>query len=713
MPEYRWPEMPKRRVMGKRLSRLDGAAKSSGRVKYAQDVKPAGMLYGALLASPYAHARIKSIDTADAEKMKGVAAVRVIAPAGTEVQWDGADIAAVAASTEQIAQDAVRKIKVEYEVLPHIVNERDLEKAAARVKAAGEQITGDPDQAFKDADVISEGLYGCPVLTHCCMESHGGVVQWQGEKVEFWPSTQGVTDVATDMSRSLKIPAANVHTIQDAVGGGFGSKFTAERCAVEAAHLSKSAGGKPVRMFLDRATELKTGGNRPSAWMQAKLGARKDGTIVAWQSKSWATGGMGGGGMPPLPYVYTNIPNRRLNHSAVPVNAGGARAWRAPNHPQASFLTACALDDLAAQLKMDPTEFLAKNANFTVRPETYRRQLIKAAEMIDWKKRWHPRGDSGSGVIKRGLGVGFGTWGGAGHASQCRAVISANGSVAVELGSQDLGTGTRTIIAMVAAETLGLPVQAIRVNIGDNKYPPSGSSGGSTTVGGVSTSTLKATTNALAKLFELVAPGLGVPADQLEAAEGRIRVKDNPAKSITWGAACRKLGAKTISEMGENNPKLAPKEGLNTQGVGGVQIADVEVDSETGVVKLKKLVAVHDCGLIINPKTAESQCYGAIIMSICSALFEERIMCDVTGRVLNVDFDTYKLAGAGDIGEIVCHLEIDPENDKRGVIGLGEPPVVPTMGAISNAVANAIGVRVPTVPLTPDKVLAALARRNA
>ncbi|MBI4875503.1 MAG: xanthine dehydrogenase family protein molybdopterin-binding subunit [Acidobacteria bacterium] len=705
--------MSKRRVMGKRLNRLDGPPKATGRVKYAQDVKPAGMLYGALLVSPYAHARVKSIDASGAEQTKGVAGVRIVAPAGTEIQWEGMDIAVVAASTEAIARDAVRKIKVEYEVLPHMVNEKDLGKAGGRIKAAGQQVTGDPDQAFKDADVVSEGVYGCPVLTHCCMESHGGVLQWQGEKVEFWPSTQGVTDITSDLARGLKVPAASVHVIQEAIGGGFGSKFATERCALEAAHLSKSAGGKPVRMFLDRAQDLKTGGNRPSAWIKAKVGARKDGTIVAWQSESWATGGVGGGGMPPLPYVYTNIPNRRLNHSAVSTNAGGARAWRAPNHPQASFLTACALEDLAAKLNMDPLVLLAKNADYTARGETYRRQLAKAAELSDWKKLWHPRGASGSGVVKRGLGVGFGTWGGAGHASQCRTIIHADGSVEVELGSQDLGTGTRTIIAMVAAETLGLPVQAVKVKIGDNRYPPSGSSGGSTTVGGVSSSTRKSTTNALTKLFELAAPALGAPADQLEAAEGKIWVTGNPAKSITWAAACRKLGKNTITEMGANDPKLAPKEGLNTQGVGGVQIADVEVDTETGVVKLKKLTVVQDCGLIVNPKTAETQVYGACIMAICGALFEERIMCDVTGRMLNSDFDTYKLAGAGDIGEIVCHLEIDPDNDKRGIIGLGEPPVVPGMGAIANAVANAIGVRVPTVPLTPDKVLAALERRNA
>jgi xanthine dehydrogenase YagR molybdenum-binding subunit len=207
-------------------------------------------------------------------------------------------------------------------------------------------------------------------------------------------------------------------------------------------------------------------------------------------------------------------------------------------------------------------------------------------------------------------------------------------------------------------------------------------------------------------LFEKIAPALGAPAAELEAADGMIRVKGNPAKSMTWKAACQKLGGSSIAEMGDNDPKNPM--GLNTQGVGGVQIAEVAVDTMTGQVMLKKLVAVQDCGLIINPKTAESQVYGACIMSICAALMEERIMDQMTGKVINADMEFYKLAGIMDIGEIVCHLEIDELNDKRGVIGLGEPPAVGGIGAIANAVANAIGVRVPMVPLTPYRVLSAL-----
>jgi xanthine dehydrogenase YagR molybdenum-binding subunit len=711
VPDYTWPNMEKRRVMGKATSRLDGPQKASGRAKYTSDVKPAGMLFGALLTSPHAHARVKSIDVSGAKALKGVTAVRVISGPGTEIQWAGTEIAAVSADNEETARDAVRKIKVDYEVLPHLVREDDLAKAGNRAKAAGEQVTGDPDKAFQEGEVVVEGTYAIPVIAHCCLEPHGQIVQWNGDKVEMWPSTQNVSGIGGDLAKSLQVPGANVHVQMDHVGGGFGSKFAADRWGVESAHLSRESGGKPVKLYLDRETELTIAGIRPSAFANIKVAAKKDGTITAWQSDSWATGGYGGGGAPPLPYVFTDIPNQKKNHTAVSLNAGGARAWRAPNHPQAAYLTWSALEDLAAKLNMDPVELFDKNADFSARPAVYRAQLRKAAELMDWKKKWHPRGQGASGPVKSGLGLSMHTWGGGGHASKCRTNINPDGSVEVELASQDLGTGTRTAIAMVAAETLGLQPSAITLRIGDSQYPPSGASGGSTTIGGVSTSTRKAAVNALAKLFDTVAPSLGASADQLEAVDGRIQVKDNSSKSLTWKAACQKLGVNKISEMGENDGKGGG--GLNSSGVGGVQMAEVSVDTDTGIVKMVKFVAVQDMGLIVNPKTAESQIHGAAIMGICGALYEERIMDQQIGRVLNPDMEFYKLAGIGDIGEVIVHLDITPEHDKRGPVGLGEPPVVSPIAAIGNAVANAIGVRVPRVPTTPDRVLAALERRNA
>jgi xanthine dehydrogenase YagR molybdenum-binding subunit len=341
--------------------------------------------------------------------MKGVAAVHVFdgsAP-GTEVLWAGWEIAAVAAETEELARDAARAVKVEYEVLPHFVNEADLSKAkaAGRVKPAGEKVTGDPDQAFKEADVVSEGVYGCPVICHLTWEAHGQVIEWKGDQIEYWPTTQAVSSIGNDLAKALGVPPANVHVMQDHMGVGYGSKFSPDRWGIACAKLSKQT-GRPVKLFLPRDVEQMIAGNRPSHYARIRLAAKKDGTIIGWESESWSTGGMTGGGAPPIPYVYTNIPNQRLNHTAVQVNAAPQRAWRAPNHPQASYLTCCAMDDLAHKLGMDPLELFKKNADYTARPDVYRWQLDKAAELIGWKKLWHPRGDKTPGRIKRGLGIG-------------------------------------------------------------------------------------------------------------------------------------------------------------------------------------------------------------------------------------------------------------------------------------------------------------------
>jgi xanthine dehydrogenase YagR molybdenum-binding subunit len=459
------------------------------------------------------------------------------------------------------------------------VKEEDLSQASARTKAAGEQVTGDVEMAFRDADVISEGHYGIPVIVHATPEPHGQVIQWNGDQVEVWPSTQGICPYGEDLARALNVPVTKIRVRMEHMGGGFGSKFPSDRWAVVAAQLSKNSGGRPVRLFLDRATDVTIAGNRPSAFANIKIAAKKDGTITGWQSQSWGTGGFTGGGMPPIPYVFANIPNKRLLHSAVSLNTGSSRAWRAPNHPQASFLTCCALDDLAAKLNMDPMELFARNADLTARPAVYRSQLEKAAEVSEWNKLWHPRAKTIPDAVKSGLGLGVGTWGGAGQAVGCRTTIHLDGAVELELGTQDLGTGTRTIITMVAAETLGLSMSAIDLRVGDNRYPIGDASGGSTTVGGTSSATRKSTINALAKLFETVAPSLDSTPDRLEAVDGEIRVQDG-GKRLSWKEACGKLGMRSITESGENNPRNPG--GLNTGGVGGVQVANVSVDIEIG-----------------------------------------------------------------------------------------------------------------------------------
>jgi len=586
-------------------------------------------------------------------------------------------------------------------------------KPKSPYKRAGEKVQGDPETAFKEAEVVSEGYYGVPVITHCCLEPHGAVMSWAPNgKVEARISTQNVSGMAGQLAGPLGIPATDIHQHQDHVGGGFGSKFSPDRWAVVAAELSKMAGGAPVKMFNDRRSELEVAGARPSAYAKVRIAAKKDGTITGWESNSWGTGGPGGGGAPPLPYVF-DIPHQRKQHIAVATNIGPARAWRAPNHPQAAVLTMCPIDDAAAKLGMDPYDVFLKNIDYTgPRAKIYRDEFAKADELMGWKKNWHPRGDKTPGPVKRGLGLSIHTWGGRGHASDCDLTVHPDGAVELKMGTQDLGTGTRTSILAVAADTLGLTIHDINLLIGDSNYPVSGGSGGSTTIGGVSSSTRRAAVQAINQIYEKAAPALNAKPEELSAKDGKIFVTSAPDRSLSWKDACAKLGAMPITTRGRNPDKEHPPD-LTNSGVGGVQMADVSVDTETGIVRVNKMVAVQDCGLVVSLTQAESQCLGALIMGITYALYEEKVMDPISGRMLNGNMEHYRLAGIGDIGELVVHMMTGPGYDERGVIGLGEPPVISPGACISNAVANAIGVRVPQIPITPDRVLAALAKGGA
>jgi xanthine dehydrogenase YagR molybdenum-binding subunit len=710
MADYHWPPADHRALIGKRIKRIDGPQKSSGRAKYSYDINRPGMLWGKMATSDHAHAKITKIDTSDAEKMPGVKGVVIIVPEGQEVLWAGQEIVALAADTEERAEEAADAIKIEYEPLPYLVADADPQTAGSQYSKQLEQhVTGNPDQGFQQADVTSEGHYGVPVITHCCLESHGQVTEWNGDDLTVWESTQNVSGMAGEYAgglsqQGIKIPANNIHVITQYMGGGFGSKFAADTWGIACAQLSKKT-GRPVKMMLERDHELMVAGCRPSMHARVKLGAKRDGTLVAWDSESWGTGGVNDAGAPQFPYIF-QVPNVRAKHTAILTNIGPARAWRAPNHPQMALISNGAMEDLAAKLNMDPLDFMLKNMNIVQpdRAKSYQEEFAIAAKLMDWKSKWHPRGQGSSGTVKRGVGLSLHTWGGRGNLSNCQVVIHPDGSVETNIGSQDLGTGTRTVINIVTAETLGLPLSGVKVNLGDNKYPPAGASGGSTTVSGVSTSTRRAATSALNDLLAKVAPSLGTTPDKLEAWNGKIQVIGDPSKSITWKQACAKLGTASITGTGRTSNDLM------SSGVGGVQMSEVEVDTETGIVRMIKHVSVQDCGLVIDVKTAESQVYGAAIMGICYALYEEKIMDQPTGRCLNPNMEFYKLAGIGDIGDIVVHMMTGPGYDERGTIGLGEPPVISPGAAISNAVANAIGVRVPELPLTPDRVLAVLGK---
>ena len=715
--KYDWPALEDRSLIGKRHDRVDGPVKARGTAKYSYDRNLDGMLFARLVTSEVAHGRIISIDTAAAEKVKGYKGHVNILNAGDEVQWVGSEILAICADTEEHAADAAAAVNVFYERLPHWVKDEDVKKAgeANRVKPAKDDTKGpDLDGAWKSADEVVEGYYGLGVITHCCLEPHGQVVDWKGDEITVYASTQAVARIPADLAKGLSrdesigtISADNITVITPYMGGGFGSKFNIDTWGIACAKLSKQT-GRPVKLMLERAQELMVAGGRPSDYGKIKIGAKRDGTLVAYESETWSTGGIAGRGSPPVPYVYNNEERlaQKARHLNVSTNIGPARAWRAPNHPQAAVLTMCPMEDLAAKLDMDPVEFFKKNADLTARPEVYRHEIDKCAEMIGWKEKWHKRGDSGSGPVKSGLGLSLHTWGGRPHDSTCEVRIQPDGGASVNMASQDLGVGTYTTLSVVAAETFGLQIPDITVNIGNSKLPISGASGGSTTVGGTTASTRRAAVNALEELMGVVAPSLGVDAADLVAKDGKIFAKSDSSKSLTWQEACKKLGNRTITGQGKQPDRNGGK--LNDSGVGGVQMADVSVDVETGVVSINKIAAVQDVGLVVCLEQCESQVYGSLIQGIAWSLYEESIYDQATGKMLNPDMEFYKLPGAGDIGELEVHM-VQNKYDDRGVIGIGEPPAISPGAAISNAVANAIGVRVPTLPLTPDRVLAALA----
>lgn len=702
MAEYTWPAAGDRLHIGKRISRLDGPVKATGRAKYAYDMNRLGMLWAVMVQSPHAHARITAIDTSAAEAMDGVVKVHVIQDVGSEIQWAHDEIVAVAATSEEVARDGAAAVKVEYEVLPHFVNERAVDEAPDAQPAQAET-TGDPAAAMASAAHRSQGSYHAAQIAHCSLESHGQVAEWQDEEtVTLWASTQAISGVASQLGEAVGIPASNVHVETQYMGGGFGSKFGVDRWGVVCAELSRMT-GRPVKLMLDRDQEVSVAGARPSTHSEVSAGADGDGNVVAWDSKSWGSGGPSGAGSPPIPYVFS-FDNQTHAHTSVPTNTGPARAWRAPNHPQACFVTMRALEDLAHAAGMDPLDFFLKNIEKTgERSGTYTEELEKGAELMGWRDRWRPRG-SASGTVRSGLGLAIHTWGGRGHRSNCEVLAYRDGLVEARIGSQDLGTGTRTIIAMVLAETFGLGLEQVKVTMGRSVLPASGASGGSTTVGGVSGSTRRAALNAVDAVFERIAPRLGTEMANLELKGGQLHFKDGSAAAMPWRQAATLIGVNPVSATGAN-----PGPGqLNDSGVGGIQMADVSVDMETGVVSINRLVAVQDCGLVLDLKTAESQVYGALIMGVTYALTEERIFDPVTGRMLNPDMEFYKLAGIEDVGEMIVHMMTGPGYDERGVIGLGEPPVIAPGAAIANAATNATGVPINEMPMTPDRVLAAI-----
>jgi xanthine dehydrogenase YagR molybdenum-binding subunit len=707
-PTYPWPEKP--RLLGTRVTRLDAAAKVTGRAKYTFDITRPGMIYGRILRSPHAHARLTSIDVTPASDMPGVRALLPFIEPGQKVLFPGEEIAALAADTEQQAEDAIRAITVQWEVLPALATvEQSMRPEAPKVfepantRVGTAQEDGDIEAGFAAAAHTVEGVYSTQVQTHTSLETHGCVCEWDGDKLTAWVSTQAVHGTREGFAQALKIPQANVRVLTEYMGGGFGSKFAPDTQGILCAQLARLA-GKPVKLMLDRKEEHLATGNRPSAFARVKAGVAADGTLTAFDGQTWGTGGAGAGSDFPLPYIYT-FPNRRRVHTDVFINAGQQRAMRAPGHPQGCFVTEVLMDELADRVRMDPVEFRLKNLPALAPNAQWRRYFPMGAERIGWSRR-HVTGDPSPGPIKRGLGCSANRWGGAGTGARAHCEIASDGSVVMRCGTQDIGTATRTIMAMVVAETLGLEVAQVTIELGDSNFPFAPGSGGSTTAAAVSPAMRVTAGKARDALFERIAPALKVTPADLELGVGRVNVKGaaavpSPGRSLTWREACKLLGPTPVSVDGQW------ERGLSAGGTSGVQFADVEVDIETGVTRVRKIVCVQDCGLVLDLKTAETQCHGGIISGLNYAVMEERLLDRNTANMVNPNMEWYLIAGQSDMPDIDVVLVDQPE---RGVIGIGEPPAVATAAAIANAIRNATGVTVRSIPITPDKLLNELQR---
>ena len=710
--EFDWPAKPS--VLGTHVNRVDGPDKVSGRAKYTFDINRPGMLYGRMVRSPYPHARVVSVDLSQATKMPGVKTALLVRdfsnPQTNQVMFQGDEVAAVAADTEEHAIDAARAIKVEYEVLPHVtIESKALDGTAPPVFTGGNVRDGRPAQAgdltsgFGAAAKTVEGTYATQVITHTCMESHGTVCEWSGDKLTVWISTQGISGARENFASALSIPQANVRVLCQYMGGGFGSKALSVGAeGLMCAKLAKAAGA-PVKLMLDRKEEHLATGNRPSAASKIKAGVSADGIITAFEAQSWGTGGAGATADFPLPYIY-QVANRTRTHKNIFTNTGQQRPMRAPGHPQGSFNTEIIMDELADQVNMDPVEFRIKNLPPLAPNAMWRQYLQEGAAEFGWNKR-HATGDKTPGPIKTGMGVSINTWGGGGRGpSPAHCEIASDGGVIMRLGTQDLGTGTRTLVAVITADALGLRPSQVKPEIGDTAYGVSALSGGSTTAASISPGIRVAAVKALDALKEKVAPALGVDAASLVATGGRIQSANDPSKGMSWADACKHIGPQSITADGDWMP------GMSSNTTSGVQFAEATVDIETGIVKVTRVLVLQDCGLVVSRLTAESQCYGGVIGSLNFALFEDRILDRNTGQMVNPNMEWYLLAGMSDIPHIDVRIKDQPE---RGVIGLGEPPTVSTAAAIALAVRNATGVTMRSLPLTPANVLNAMRQSKA
>jgi xanthine dehydrogenase YagR molybdenum-binding subunit len=737
------------KVIGRRIPRQDGRFKVSGSAKYPSDIQLPGMLYGAMVTSRLPHARVTSIDISAAEILPGVKAVhvldRIMESAQLQdkskelpskypiVRYAGQPVAAVAATSPAIAAEAARLVKVEYEPLPWVVDLDAARKAnaplvfpaaAAQEETAGggggegdlaqkgnvrgpspqgkrPGVTQDVEKGFSEADATVEGDFRTQVQTHSALETHGVLADWKDDGLTVYASTQSTLSVRDELAEVFQLPKTKVRVLTEYMGGGFGAKFGAGNPGVIAAHLSRKAKA-PVKLFANRKEEHWFNGNRPDSWQRLKIGAKKDGTLTAMHLISYGTAGVGTGAgtAGPVQNMY-KCPVVKTEEYDVFTNAGPGAAFRAPGHPQGCFALEQAMDELAEKLGIDVLDLMDKNDPSPARREERR----IGAEKFGWKqKRRKPNSDPGP--IKRGVGVAQSVWYRIVNMdSACEVRIHKDGSVEALSAVQDIGGGIKTNIAQVVAEELGLQPKDITVRIGDTQSPPGPPSGGSMTTCSITPAVRNAAYKAKQDFLQQVGSALKVKPEALTLADARL---SGAGKPLTFKQAAAKLPMETVSATAKRSPEYGERQMMT---LGGVQFVEVAVDTETGVVKVERVLAAHDCGRPINLLGLESQVNGGVLQGISYALYEERKLDRQTGIMVNPNLEQYKILGAKETPPIeIYFIEQHIARSSTDASGIGEPATIPTSAAIANAVYNATGVRMRELPMTPRRVLTALGK---
>jgi CO/xanthine dehydrogenase Mo-binding subunit len=729
-------------VVGKREPRVEGMEKVTGRARYAYDQRLPRQLYARVLRSPYPHARVTRIDTSAAERVPGVHAVLSSANC-PPVHWYkegsllfdptlrfiGDEVAAVAAEAEEIADDALRLIQVDYEPLPFAP---DLDAAsqpgAPRIHPDGNQAgepetyeRGDLEAGFSEAEVIVERTFTTQTALHNCFEPHGCTASWEADQLTLWESTQSVWDVREQIATALGLPQHRVRVIKQYMGGGFGSKQVAWKPTAIAALLSRQS-GRPVQLLHDREAENLAAGNRSASRQHVRLGARRDGTLTAVHARIEIAQGayLPGGEVAMVEGIYQSLyrcPNVRTERVAYYVNAGPAVAFRAPGYVEGAFALESTMDELAREVQLDPVELRERNyarvdqkeGKPYTSPEALRECWVRAAESFGWRAYQRP---APSGSKRRGIGFAAHNWiGGAGHPPGYAWIkLNSDGTADVVTGAQDIGTGTRTGLSQVAAEELGLPMSSIRLYLGDTGVGPYAPvSSGSATQATIGPALRAAALEVKSQLLEAAAALLEVQAADLHVRDGDIVVQGAPSRKVSVAEVAEKLGPRMVQGQGARSKNPEDK-AVRTF---GAQCVEVEVDIETGEVTVLRVSASHDCGRIVNPTIVDSQVIGAVTQGIGFGLLEERVLDTRNGVVLNPNLEFYEVPTVMDIPPIdhAAHDVPDPEANTTGAKGVGEPPLIPTAPAIANAIFDAVGVRLSETPITRQRLLEALRAR--